>query len=344
MASTIGSLDRSADRIRRGANNSFNNEQSHREYADNVRRRLEEQMAEDERIRELARLKAESIEKVTAEITKLLPVNKLRIKQGFSAVYRQLAWLLPQELKFTKTSVDIVIESLQAVNFDAPLLESWSPEMESLSTEMLRKDEERAARRVLQAKEDEDFINRCVTLIQAMFKAANPDVRNFYKLVVHLRDLITVPRHKGLRGQELIIEAIKIQMPGFAAKWSEIIEKSLERSREREERWRQSRTANANVSLDTLKASLVTQAHDHVKSRDDKWATEAAQAQEYINSEPEITVSYEDEGLEDGEPSAEELQRLESASAELSTPVEVIDANDTSAELSTPVEASGWQE
>jgi hypothetical protein len=95
------------------------------------------------------------------------------------------------------------------------------------------------------------------------------------------------PRHRGLRGQQIIVEAIRFQMSGFAQRWHDQLERSLERSAEREQAWRE-RKAAENASK---KRAMTPNKFNHVKQeaavvatpvdRDVKWAEEAAAAADY---------------------------------------------------------------
>ena len=328
MPSAIGSFDRISDRLQRGAQNRFDNEKRHKEYNDNLKREALAAQAKFEAEQALETLKVAAADHLATEIAKLEASGKLRAKQGFAAVYRQVTWMLPAELKFTYSSVEVTVNALNKVFSGSDLLTKWEAEIKTVSDEMHQRDADRVVRKAAQEAEDRDYFERCVVMIHAMFKDQNPDVKSFFKLLPILRELIVAPRHRGLRGQELIVEAIRHQMPGYAQRWHELLERSLVRSAEREQAWREKKAADMKEKKRAPKVIDQKLPEKAPVSRDDKWAAEAQAAADYL--QPAYDV--EDERVDAIHAASEEevaaLAAEANEAAPLQEPAEVAEASE----------------
>ena len=320
MPSAIGSFDRIATRLQRGATAKFENEQGHKAYVQEKQREALQAQEKFKAAEAFEALKNQATDMLAQEISKLQSTGKLRSKQGFPAVYRQVTWQLPAELKFTEASVTVAVDALKLVlGESSELVLKWENEIKTLTAEMAQRDVERAARKAQQEVEDNEYRELCIVTIQNMFKDQNPDVKNFFKLLPYLREIITVPRHRGLRGQEIIVDAIRFQMSGFAQRWHEQLERSLVRSAEREQVWRK-RKAEENAKkrgqhprFNQVKPEVKVEPVD----RDAKWAEEAAAAVDYHQPAYESDVITADEA-----PATLEDVISLSAEADVEAPVE----------------------
>lgn len=233
--------------IARAAANTLENQRKHRDFAlERSRRRLLNKYLVDldpvvPRV-DSDTVPQEMIERVAAELLGVAELAFARnfnvVDSGYEASYRYIAYLLPQDYKWTVAGAKIINTLLKQIPVTANVYGSWSEAVAKHMEQVQKEEQERKQRRREYDENNEKMFNVLLDELERMREVNAKELSDYRILLAYLRN--GLPRfYRGARGVKLVNAALRAFAPEAAVEYTDEMLEAVSEAEARDREFKQ---------------------------------------------------------------------------------------------------------